>query len=626
MESNNSVIRYQHIGHRTCILRKSWILMPKRTNTPLIGISLLLALLYAYSLFGVTDRFSLTPFREAHTAISSYYMAKGESSFLAYQVPVLGKPWTVPMEFPLFQWIAAKLGGTNIHTLRWTGRLLSLTFWGGCLYMAFLISLRAPLEKNDRLWLLALLAAAPIFSAYSTTFLIESFALFFALGYLWSFLCLQAHISLGILVLTCTFGVLTSLSKPSTWASFAGVIIMAACLDMLIGLKNKDDVKRIFVKLLISAITITVPLMAVLIWVNFCDTVKMENPLTRKLTSEGLSNWAYGSLSQKLSPFVWSVILIKQWLLLFGVAAVLVPFVLLGTGWSAFKEKTVTAPLLWLLIALGGYFSAPVIFTNLHFHHDYYLFANGFFLIAAFVLSMSHLRRKFSAKIISWVYCLTVVSSILVGFGYTGLRMSLTEPVEDALIVEIQQLKIDGPIVYFGFDWSSKLPYELERRALMLNMRDPKNPDYIEAMKLNQNLHWAAIVVGDSGYEAIAAETARSLGGGFDYEKEFWPGMWLKSRAPLAEKNAAFNGINILDRVAERLDDVEIPASPGGLVYLHSWFTPSPKGESPFELILRRRGDVFFLDGKELKLFRFRNYFKVKKDIQSAASQGQQPT
>ncbi len=600
--------------------------MPKHANTPLIGISLLLVLLYAYSLFGAPDRFSLTPFREAHTAISSYYMAKGESSFLAYEVPVLGQPWAVPMEFPLFQWIAAKLGGTNIHALRWTGRLLSLAFWGGCLYMAFLISLRAPLERNDRLWLLALLAGAPIFSAYSTTFLIESFALFFALGYLWSFLCLQTQMSLGILVLTCAFGVLTSLSKPSTWASFAGVIIMTTFLNMLIGLKNKDDVKHIVVNLLMSTITISVPLIAVLIWVNFCDTVKMENPLTRRLTSEGLSDWAYGSLSQKLSPFVWSIIFVKQWLLLFGVAAMLIPFVLLGTGWSAFKEKTITAPLIWLLIALGGYFSAPAVFTNLHFHHDYYLFANGFFLIAAFVLSMSHLRRKFSAKTISWVYCLTVVSAILAGFGYTGLRMSLTEPVEDALIVEIQQLKIDGPIVYFGFDWSSKLPYELERRALMLNMKDQENPDYLEAMKLNQDLNWAAIVIGDSRYEEIASETARSLGGGFDYEKEFWPGMRLMSRGPLSEKNAAFSGINILDRVAKRLEGVEIPSGPGGLVYLHSWLTPSPTGESPFELILRRRGDVFFMDGKELKLFRFRNYFKVNKVIKKTESHDQQPT
>ena len=585
--------------------------MPKRTNTLLIGISLLIVLLYAYSLFGASDRFSMTPFREAHTAISSYYMAKGESSFLAYEVPVLGQPWAMPMEFPLFQWITAKLGATNINTLRWTGRLLSLAFWGGCLCMAFLISRQAPLERDDRLWLLALLAAAPVFSAYSTAFLVESFALFFALGYLWSFLCLRTYSSPGILVLTCAFGVLSSLSKPSTWAPFAGVIIMATCLDILISLKNKDDVKCIFVKLLISVIAITVPLITVLIWLKFSDAVKMENPLMRRLTSEGLSDWAYGTLSQKLSPIVWCVIFVKQWLLLFGFVAVLLPFVLLKTGWSAYKEKTVTAPLLWLLLALGGYFSAPVVFTNLHFRHDYYLFANGFFLISAFVLSMSHLRRKLSAKTVSWVYCLTVVSAVLVGFGYTGLRMSLTEPVEDALIGEIRQLKIDGPIVYFGFNWSSKLPYEMERRALMLNMNDPENPDYLKAMKLNQNLNWAAIVVGNSNYEKIASETARNLGGGFDYEKEFWPGMQLMSREPLFEKKAAFGGINILERVVERLEGVEISTGPSELVYMHSWLTPSPKGESPFELILRRRGDVFFLDGKEWKLFRFRNYFKT---------------
>jgi hypothetical protein len=582
--------------------------MPKYVNKFRIGISLLLALLYAYSLFGASDHFSLTPFREAHTAISSYYMAKGESSFLAYEVPVLGQPWAVPMEFPLFQWIASKLGGTDIHVLRWAGRLLSLAFWGGCLWMAFLISRQAPLERNDRLWLLALLAGAPVFSAYSTTFLIESFALFFALGYLWSFLRLRSQISLGMLALTCAFGILTSLSKPSTWAPFAGVIIMATGLDFLIGLKKKDNVKNIFVNLLVSGIAVMGPLVAALIWVRFCDAIKLENPLTRRLTSEGLSEWAYGSLSQKLSLDVWCVIFVKQWLLLFGFVAVLVPFVLLGVGWSAFKEKTVKAPMLWLLVALGGYFSAPVVFSNLHFRHDYYLFANGFFLIAAFVLSMSCLRRKFSAKAVTWFYCLTVVSAILVSLGYMGIRKSLAEPAEDVLIREIQQLDLNGPIVYFGFDWSSKVPYEVEQRALMLRMRDSKHPDYLEAMQLNQNLNWTVIVVGDVSYDAIATETAKNLGGGFDHEKEFWPGMRLISRVPLVGNGAVIRGVNILNRITERLEGEEIPA--GGLVYLHSWITPSPKGESAFELILRRGDEVFFIDGKEKKLFRFRNYFK----------------
>src|SRR6478736_7286240 len=43
-------------------------------------------------------------FRQAQTAHSVFWI-KAEHNFSpAYPTPVLGKPWSVPMEFPLYQW------------------------------------------------------------------------------------------------------------------------------------------------------------------------------------------------------------------------------------------------------------------------------------------------------------------------------------------------------------------------------------------------------------------------------------------------------------------------------------------------------------------------------------------
>ena len=42
-------------------------------------------------------------FRQAQTAISTYYIQQENNFSLAYPTPVLGKPWSIPMEFPFYQ-------------------------------------------------------------------------------------------------------------------------------------------------------------------------------------------------------------------------------------------------------------------------------------------------------------------------------------------------------------------------------------------------------------------------------------------------------------------------------------------------------------------------------------------
>gem|GEM_PF-6954944 len=570
------------------------------------SVALLLVSLYCFSLFAESDRFSMTPFREAQTAITSYYMAKGESPFLAYEVPVLGEPWAVPMEFPLFQWIASQLGGTNVDTLRWTGRLLSLCFFWGCLWIAGLIGRRLPIEREDRIALVALFAAAPIFAAYSTTFLIESFALFFALAYLWAYLRLREKMGFVPLLLVCTMGVLASLSKPTSWAPFAGVIVLATGIELLMHLKAKAPLKQVILGILIPAVAVVIPLIAGLIWVHFGDAVKMNNPLTRGLTSGSLAEWNYGTLSQKLSPVVWTVILGKQSVMIFGVAALLVPFVLMGSAWSAWKQKRMSSELLYLLLAIAGYMSAPVVFTNLHFRHDYYLFANGFFLIAAFVLSLNLLRRICPPKVISTIYLVSLVSAVLVGFGYMGLRKSLSEPQEDAVIAAMEGLEGDGGVVYFGFGWSSKMPYELERRGLMLSTREITDPKYMEAVALNRDEDWIAIVIAGDDYNAIAEDAQQRLGLDLPHMLEVWPGVRVFTRELLSLENAS-GALDLLNRVATKVPE-DVPEG-SGFIFLHSFLKSAEAGEGPFELMYKRGDELFYIDGGAQRLYRFRNYF-----------------
>lgn len=572
-----------------------------------ITFAVLLVVVYAYSLFSASDRFSMTPFREAQTAITSYYMAQGESPFLAYEVPVQGTPWAIPMEFPLFQWMAAKLGGTDTDALRWAGRSLSLGFFLGCLWLAWLVTRRLPLEYEDRLASILLFAAAPIFAAYSSTFLIESFALFWALAYLWAFQRLREGWRWPWLALACGFGILASLSKPTTWAPFAGIIVLATGVHLLTHWKNKAGWKPTLAGIILPAVAVLVPMVAALVWVHFGDAVKMENPLTRGLTSENLSGWNYGSLEQKLSPVVWTVILGKQGLMLFGFAVIALPFLILAALWGAWKERGISPKFVTFLLALGGYLSAPVVFTNLHFRHDYYLFANGFFLIVAFVLGMALCRELVGLRVSRLVYGITFISALTVALGYTGLRKSLTEPQEDGVVAAIQELESEGGVIFFGFGWSAKMPYEVERRALMLSIADPSHETYLEAVELNREEDWAAIAVSGARYSEIADDIQTRMGLDFEHSLEVWPGVRVLSREPIALEGGS-SAQDLLDRIADKVP--ESPPEDSGFIYLHSFLNPKATGEGPFELMYKRHTDLFYINGGKQRLYRLRNYFE----------------
>ena len=42
-------------------------------------------------------------YRQAQTAISALFIKQERNFSLEYPTPVLGKPWSIPMEFPLYQ-------------------------------------------------------------------------------------------------------------------------------------------------------------------------------------------------------------------------------------------------------------------------------------------------------------------------------------------------------------------------------------------------------------------------------------------------------------------------------------------------------------------------------------------
>lgn len=569
-----------------------------------VGIAILLL---ALSLFWGGDRFSMTPFREAQTAITSYYMATGDSPFLAYEVPVLGREWAVPLEFPIFQWIVAKLSPPDIHQIRWTGRVLSLVFWLACLWVTHQILKAAPLDKGDRLWTLILLALSPIFVAYSATFLIESLALLLALIYLWCTIKgLQNRNRLHWVIIGILPGILAALTKPTTWAPFAGVVALAVLFKFVSEVKSKSEQKAWLYPILAGAVLVLLPMIAALQWVHFGDEVKMLNPLAQNLISDNLSAWNYGTLAQKLSPRVWSIVLGKQFLLLFGPLCLLaVPLVIMGF-FHKLNWKQPSIRCIWIVLAAAGYGSAPIVFTNLHFRHDYYLFANGLFLILAFSLSLSALREKWPARRLNWIWGLVCFSAAVTSLGYMGVRKMFQEPADDRVIEVLRELPEQGPVIFLGFGWSSNMPYFAERRALMTGKLDPESDRYADVIRNNQQEPWAAIITASPEYAQTAVLMNEAFQLNLNNHTELWPGITLYSRSEIVT-NAGSESENLLASLEARIPRSPLPES--NLLLIHSPLSKKPNSESWLEVMFRRGSELYVFDGGRMSFTRFKGYF-----------------
>ena len=99
---------------------------------------LILGLVIVAALWAMTRQWDkplldMHSFRQTQTAISAYYMAKDPWMFFNYITPVLGKPWQIPMEAPIYQWIVARWHNMTAMGLDQSGKLVSIAFWLLCL-------------------------------------------------------------------------------------------------------------------------------------------------------------------------------------------------------------------------------------------------------------------------------------------------------------------------------------------------------------------------------------------------------------------------------------------------------------------------------------------------------------
>ncbi len=115
-------------------------------------------------------------FRQTQTALTvSYFLENGFE--LNYKTPVLGPPWTIPFEFPYYQFLVLKTYDFTHFSLEASGRVISILHLIFSLFLTYFIFRALNFEVYTSGILAAGLLSNPHSLFWGQSFLIETSAL-----------------------------------------------------------------------------------------------------------------------------------------------------------------------------------------------------------------------------------------------------------------------------------------------------------------------------------------------------------------------------------------------------------------------------------------------------------------
>lgn len=401
----------------------------------------------------------LHAFRQTQTALTAYWLWKG-GPWLAYETPVLGYPWSIPFEFPTYQALVAllRLAGIPIDA---GGRLVSFAFYIACLWPLSSLFRALALGRRAFLAVSILFLAAPLYLYWSRTVMIESTALFF--GLLWLALLMSALTNFrpAALLWTAAAGIAAVLTKSTTFPAF---LLLGGILFLGVKLRNGSPVLS-WRAVTLATLGFAVPLALGYLWVLYSDGVKAQNPLGSLLSSTGLAEWNFGSWQQRTSAAFWRGVMLERILPdIFGYGVPLAAVCAV----AAFASRRFALP---ALAALAAFLVPFVLFTNLHFVHDYYQYANAIFALAVAGLGLAGIADRGHHRIAAALLLVLVALQVAFFWRSYGGYLTADDSTDGELAIAAIVRNTTPPessLVVIGDDWSSLIPYYSERKSLTL--------------------------------------------------------------------------------------------------------------------------------------------------------------
>lgn len=410
-------------------------------------------------------------FRQTQTALTSFWLIR-DGFQLAYETPVGGPPWSIPFEFPLYQYVVALVAQSTPLALNTAGRLVSFVFLLLCLVPARAIVRQLQLPSASFYIFAALLCSSPLYLYWSRTFMIETTAVFFAVAAIRYFIDIlhndRNRRATALFIVCMSVAILQKATTGLPVLATLGLVYFFTSLGALrrhaAGAGRGAFVLR---RVALALLYVGVPLAVGVAWTTYTDQVKSLNPLGAHLTAAALGAWNWGTAAQRLSSTLFHEVLWQRMVLqngggLLGVACLL----WLAVSGAPGRVKVVAGTAL----AMG---IAPLfLFTNLHLIHIYYQTANVIFIIFALAVSIGAAigasRRR---HLMALGLTMLIAGSNYYWFeqvyrGVTGVVFTQENAREMAIGDLIRRsVPQDKHLVVFGDDWSSAMSYFSERKS-----------------------------------------------------------------------------------------------------------------------------------------------------------------
>lgn len=438
-------------------------LLPGRILLAYSAVAILLMLAFSWSMPPI----DASGFRQTQTALSVDWLMRG-GPLLAYLTPVLGAPWSIPFEFPLFQGLAALLGKATGMSADNSARLVSALFHVGSIWLVHRISLVLRPDRVLALCIAGAFAVSPLAQFWGRSVMIESTAVFFGLLFVWAMARLHAQPRAWVGLVAIAAAVLGALVKITTFFGFAVFTVLAVVWMALREHGWRPQWLLAHWKLLAGgALAALAALVAIVLWLQHADALKAQSALGAQVTSEGLAGFNYGTLQQRLDPATWGAIFKKRFSGPVGSNWVFLIFLLAGLSIQRIRAAVV--------VLLLAYLAPMLVFTNLQLVHPYYQVAQLVFAtsIVGLVMWVVIQRGEAAGKPGRGVALAIFLCLLSVGFGLVKSLKDMKEARQPTPISQIAEAiragtPEQGVVVGFGDDWSSELPYRSGRRAVMI--------------------------------------------------------------------------------------------------------------------------------------------------------------
>jgi Gpi18-like mannosyltransferase len=404
--------------------------------------------------------------RQTHTAFTALLYHEGGIDLFRPQVPIFGPPFVLPIEFPLFEAVAALVMDAGVApdlamrlTTLATFVVAAFLLWGLMRRMAGALAAFAAL---------CFFLFLPLNLLFSRASLIEYLAVAGALGWLWAGIAWRDRPQSGVLyAISMLAGVVGMLTKAATPVFWVVPLVLYRSRHEQPGvagwLRARLDARHVAL--------VAVPVLIAFIWQAYADAIKGQQEATVYLVSTGawLRHFYYSDLAERLDPALWGRI--WDWVSRLVVGLGFLPLLPIGlwaaahTRHRAFWYGTVLAAVLPVLVFFGAYWK-----------HDYYFTAVTVQPAALMGLGVAWLAaraRTFAHR--GGLVAAIGAAALAVVFTSSDYRQRAFPPLDDFDHVlpraqELAQLsRPDDLVVVIGRMSNPDLAYYSGRKAMMIS-------------------------------------------------------------------------------------------------------------------------------------------------------------